>query len=173
MRATFISCEAFIPAMLARFLILGRASGSHLFLLNPGPLGEVASLNCQVYDAWCASCTVEARRLGVHRDRQRAAARASVRRRRQPRGWGWWRPPGGRTRENRKFIQTPSPEICSETISGGEECSRGRGGLFWATSLEKNYRRRDRDHLVPPWWMDAAVYRAEVCYPFGGKHGRH
>ena len=40
--------------MLARFLILGRASGSHLFLLNPGPLGEVASLNCQVYDAWCA-----------------------------------------------------------------------------------------------------------------------
>jgi hypothetical protein len=21
--------------------------------------------------------------------------------------------------------------------------------------------------------MDAAVYRAEVCYPFGRKHGRH
>src|SRR5262249_1074553 len=31
------------------------------------------------------------------------------------------RPPGGRTRENRKFIQTPSPEIWSETISGSEE----------------------------------------------------
>src|SRR5499427_6951351 len=37
----------------------------------------------------------------------------------------------------------------------------------------KKYRRRDRDHLVPPRWMDAAVYRAEVCYPFGRKHGRH
>src|SRR5262249_17226317 len=37
----------------------------------------------------------------------------------------------------------------------------------------KNFRRRDRDRLVPPRWMDAAVYRAEVCYPFGGKHGRH
>src|SRR6516164_4920028 len=39
--------------------------------------------------------------------------------------------------------------------------------------LEKNFRRRDRDHLVPPRGMDAAVCRAEVCYPFGGKHGRH
>src|SRR6516164_1291259 len=28
--------------------------------------------------------------------------------------------PGGRARENRKFIQAPSPEIWSETISGGE-----------------------------------------------------
>jgi hypothetical protein len=27
----------------------------------------------------------------------------------------------------------------------------------------QNYRRRDRDRLVPPRWMDAAVYRAEVC----------
>src|SRR5262249_51895218 len=39
--------------------------------------------------------------------------------------------------------------------------------------LGKNFRRRDRDHLVPPWRMDAAVCRAEVCYPFGRKHGRH
>jgi len=39
--------------------------------------------------------------------------------------------------------------------------------------LGKNFRRRDRDHLVPPRWMDAAVYPAEVCYPFGRKHGRH
>src|SRR5262249_267002 len=38
--------------------------------------------------------------------------------------------------------------------------------------LRKNFRRRDRDRLVPPRWMDAAVYRAEVCYPFGGRHGR-
>src|SRR5262249_23477954 len=47
-------------------------------------------------------------------------------------------PPGGRARENRKFIQAPSSEIWSETISGGEEVLAGEwGGLFWATSLEK------------------------------------
>src|SRR4029450_3337722 len=52
-----------------------------------------------------------------------------------------------------------------------EVLARKWGGLFWATSFGKNYRRRDRDRLVPPRWIDAAVYRAEVCYPFGGKHG--
>src|SRR5262245_36003848 len=36
------------------------------------------------------------------------------------------------------FIQAPSPEIWSETISGGEEVLAQKwGGLFWATSLEK------------------------------------
>ena len=36
------------------------------------------------------------------------------------------------------FIQAPSPEIWSETISDGEEVLAGKwGGLFWATSLEK------------------------------------
>src|SRR5262245_58871568 len=39
--------------------------------------------------------------------------------------------------------------------------------------LGKNFWRRDRDHVVPPRRMDAAVYRAEVCYPFGREHGRH
>jgi len=39
--------------------------------------------------------------------------------------------------------------------------------------LKKDYRRRDRDRLVPPRWMDAAVCRAEVCYPSGRTHGRH
>src|SRR5262245_49418996 len=82
--------------------------------------------------------------------------------------------PGGRARENRKFIQAPSPEIWSETISGGEEVLAGKwGGLFLRYLLGRNYRRRDRDHLVPPRRMDAAVCRAEVCYPFGPKHGRH
>ena len=47
------------------------------------------------------------------------------------------------------------------------------GGLFLGYLLGKNYRRRDRDHLVPPRRIDAAVCRAEVCYPFGRKHGRH
>jgi hypothetical protein len=46
-------------------------------------------------------------------------------------------PPGG-ARENRKFIQAPSPEIWSETISGGEEVLAEKwGGLFWIASLEK------------------------------------
>jgi hypothetical protein len=30
--------------------------------------------------------------------------------------------------------------------------------------LGKNYRRRDRYRLVPPRWMDEAVYCAEVCF---------
>src|SRR5262245_16153460 len=48
------------------------------------------------------------------------------------------RAPGGRARENRKFIQAPSPEIWSETISGGEEVLGGNGvACFWATSLGK------------------------------------
>ena len=47
------------------------------------------------------------------------------------------------------------------------------GGLFLDYLLGKNFWRRDRDHLVPPRRMDAAVYRAEVCYPFGREHGRH
>jgi len=70
-------------------------------------------------------------------------------------------PPVGGTFWFQIFIQAPSPEIWQW------------GGLFWATSFGKNYRRRDRDRLVPPRWMDAAVYRAEVCYPFGGKHGKY
>src|SRR6516162_7275844 len=48
------------------------------------------------------------------------------------------RPLGGRARENRKFIQAPSPEIWSETISGGEEVLAGKwGGLFMGYLLGK------------------------------------
>src|SRR5262245_39841117 len=48
------------------------------------------------------------------------------------------RPPVGRARENRKFIQAPSPEIWSETISGGEEVLAGKwGGLFLGYLLGK------------------------------------
>ena len=58
-------------------------------------------------------------------------------------------PPGGRARENRKFTQAPSPEIWSETISGGEKALAGKwGGLFLGYLLGKIFRRRDRDHLV-------------------------
>src|SRR5262249_18295200 len=70
-----------------------------------------------------------------------------------------------------KFIQAPSPEIWRKSIFGGEGgCWRGKwGGLFLGYLLGKNFRRRDRDHLVPPRRMDAAVCRAEVCYPFGSE----
>src|SRR5262245_425310 len=47
-------------------------------------------------------------------------------------------PPVGGTFWFQIFIQASSPEIWSETISGGEEVLAGKwGGLFWATSLEK------------------------------------
>ena len=63
----------------------------------------------------------------------------------------------------------------SETISGGEEVLAEKwGGLFLGHLLgKKNFWRRDRDDLVTPRRMDAAVCRAEVCYPFGREHGRH
>ena len=81
-----------------------------------------------------------------------------------------WDLPVGATFWFQFFIQAPSPKTWRKTIFGGEGgCwRRSGGGLFWATSL-KNYRRRDRDHLVPPRRMDAAVCRAEVCYPFGSE----
>jgi hypothetical protein len=80
-------------------------------------------------------------------------------------------PPVGGTFWFQIFIQAPSPEIWRKPIFGGEGgCWRGKwGGLFWATSLGKNFWRRDRDHLVPPRRTDAAVCRAEVCYPFGSE----
>src|SRR5262245_43721099 len=82
--------------------------------------------------------------------------------------------PGGRARKKRKLIQAPSLEMWSETISGGEEVLAGKwGGLFLGYLLGKNFRRRDRDHLVPPRRMDAAVCRPDVCYPFCREHGRY
>ena len=83
-------------------------------------------------------------------------------------------PPVGGTFWFQIFIQAPSLEIWRKTISGAEGGSGEEVG--WPVLgylLGKNYRRRDRDRLVPPRWIDAAVYRAEVCYPFGGKHGSH
>jgi hypothetical protein len=83
-------------------------------------------------------------------------------------------PPVGGTFQFQIFIQAPSLEIWRKTISGAEGGSGEEVG--WPVLgylLGKNYRRRDRDRLVPLRWMDAAVYRAEVCYPFRGEHGSH
>src|SRR5262249_29519146 len=79
------------------------------------------------------------------------------------------RTPVGRARENRKFILAPSLEIWRKTISGAERGSGEEVGWpVFGYLLGKNFRRRARDHVVP-----GAVCRAEVCYPFGRKHGRH
>jgi len=52
-------------------------------------------------------------------------------------------PPVGGTFWFQIFIQAPSPEIWSETISGGEEVLAGKwGGLFLGYLLGKNFRRR-------------------------------
>ena len=59
-------------------------------------------------------------------------------------------PPVGGTFWFQIFIQAPSPEIWRKTISGGEEVLAGKwGGLFWATSLEKNFRRRTSSATPP------------------------
>src|SRR5262245_55061399 len=134
-------------------------------------LGEVSPLGCQVYDAWGAflGCRFHADKLYLRASyciaytpflHSRKGTQASPDRQiggpargvAQPRmgmplnrqGGREREAPGGRARENRKFIQAPSPEIWSETISGGEEALAGKwGGLFWATSFGKNFRRRD------------------------------
>src|SRR4029453_2719845 len=88
-----------------------------------------------------------------------------------------WRPPPPGRGElfGFKFSSRPHPWKfgVKRFLVLREVLARKWGGLFWATSFGKNYRRRDRDRLVPPRWIDAAVYRAEVCYPFGPKHGGH
>ena len=82
-------------------------------------------------------------------------------------------PPGGGTFWFQIFIQAPSPEIWSETISGGEEVLAGKwGGLFLGYLLGKIFGGVIGDHLIPTRRMDAAVCRAEMCYPCGRQHGR-
>src|SRR6516164_1893251 len=83
-------------------------------------------------------------------------------------------PPVGGTFWFQIFIQASSPEIWSETISGGEEVLAGKMG--WPVLgylLGKNFRRHDRDHLVPPRRMDAAVCRTECAIlSVGSTEGR-
>src|SRR5262249_60249177 len=55
---------------------------------------------------------------------------------------------------------------------GGSRLAK-MGGAVLGHLLRKNFRPSDRGQLVPPRRMDAAVCRAEVCYPFGREHGRH
>src|SRR5215831_17712918 len=63
-----------------------------------------------------------------------------------------WSPRVKRVCENRKFIQAPSPEIWSETISGCEEVLAGKwGGLFLGYLLGKNiFRCGAANSPLPP-----------------------
>ena len=74
-------------------------------------------------------------------------------------------PPVGGTFWFQIFIQAPSLEIWRKTISGGEEVLAGKWcGLFLGYLLGKNFRRRDRDHLIPPrrWMQQSAVPRCAI-----------
>src|SRR5262249_49937902 len=79
-------------------------------------------------------------------------------------------PPVGGTFQFQIFIQTPSPEICSEIVSSGDGgCWRGsRVACFWATSFRKKFiyaggcrayfapsraRHRRRAHLRRAIWI--------------------
>src|SRR5262249_25995865 len=54
---------------------------------------------------------------------------------------------------------------------GGEEVLAGKwGGLFLGYLLEKNFRRRDRDHLVPPGgWMHSLPCRGVLSFRSGAR----
>src|SRR5262249_25089260 len=65
-----------------------------------------------------------------------------------------WDPPVGGAFWFQIFIQAPSPELWRKTISGTEGGSGEE--VRWPVLgylLGKNFRRRDRDRLVPPRWM--------------------
>src|SRR6516164_3699667 len=67
-----------------------------------------------------------------------------------------WAPPVGGPFWSPIFIQASSPDIWSETISGGEEVLAGQwGGLVLGYLLGKNFRRRDRSQVDG--WQQSAV----------------
>src|SRR6516225_3285096 len=172
-------------------------------------LGEIASLDCQVYEAWCAFlgcrfhagkpclrvsyCIADTHFLHSRKGKSGCMERIAIVMQDGGTGAGaqhgdagreanlifvlppnvYVGPPVGGTFWFQIFIQAPSPEVWCKTISGGEGrlLVRKWGGLFLGHFLGKNFWRRDRDHLIPPRRMDAAVCRAEVCYPFGGTTG--
>src|SRR5262245_10409679 len=84
-------------------------------------------------------------------------------------------PPVGRARENRKFIQVPSPEIWSETISGSDEVVAGEVGQpVFGLPPWKKYRRRGCAHLVPPnvgCIQQSPAVRRRAILPIGSTGG--
>src|SRR6516164_2610445 len=97
----------------------------------------------------------------------------SMKQRREPRGQPhfvlppnlYMGPPVGGTFQFQVFIQAPSPEIWSETISGGEEVLAQKwGGLFWATSLGKIFGGAIAIISFRPggWMQQSAVPRCAI-----------
>src|SRR5215813_13660659 len=80
---------------------------------------------------------------------------------------------GGRAKIENSSRRHPRKLGVKRFLVVKEVLARKWGSLFLGYLLGKNFRRRDRDHLVPPRSMDAAVCRTEVCYAFGRKHRRH
>src|SRR6516225_10152299 len=96
--------------------------------------------------------------MGMPLNRQRGRVRA-------PRG-------GGRAKIENSSRRNPRKFGLKRFLAVRRSWRGKWGGLFLGYLLGKNFRRRDCDHLIPPRRMDAAVCRAEVCYPFGRKHGK-
>src|SRR5262245_56408974 len=72
-------------------------------------------------------------------------------------------PPVGGTFRFQIFIQAPSLEIWRKTISGAEGGSGEEVG--WPVLgylLGENFRRCDRDHLVPLWMQQPTVPRCAI-----------
>ena len=82
-------------------------------------------------------------------------------------------PPVGGTFWFQIFIQASSPEIWRLGGEGG--CWRGKwGSLFLGYLLGKNFRRRDRAHLVPPnvgWMQQSPAVRRRAMFPVGSTGG--
>src|SRR5262249_9542486 len=170
-------------------------------------LGEVAPLDCQVYDAWCAflGCRFHADKLCLpvsycigytlflHSRKGKNGCMERIAIAIQDGGTGAGAQHGGAPRANLIFVLPPNVYV-GPPVGGlfgfkfssrphprkfGEKrflvlrefLARKWGGLFLGYLLGKNFWRRDRDHLIPPRRMDAAVCRAEVCYPFGRSTG--
>ena len=75
-------------------------------------------------------------------------------------------PPVGGTFWFQIFIQASSPEIWSETISGGEEVLAGKwGGLVLGYLLGKIFRRRDRDRQRTQSAFSMLTVRSAPAYP--------
>src|SRR5262249_25457573 len=76
----------------------------------------------------------------------------------EPTPWAWTPRLGDFSISN--FHPGPTPGNLGETIFGVRKVAHAEGGwpVFGLPPLKK-CRRRDRDRLVPPRWMDAAVCR--------------
>src|SRR5262245_66096424 len=94
-----------------------------------------------------------------------------MRRRHKPRGWCARRAPVGGTFQFQIFIQTPSPEIWSETISGSEKVMAGRwGSLFLGYLLGKNIGGVIALISFPPnvgWMQQSPAVRRRGILPVG------